>query len=52
MGDGGLRCVELATGRVRWTEARYKHASLLRVDGHFIGLTEDGTLLLLRGGGY
>jgi outer membrane protein assembly factor BamB len=48
MGDGELRCVELATGRVTWSQPRFKHASLLRVDGHFIGLTEDGVLHLLR----
>jgi len=48
MGDGELRCVELSTGKVKWAEPRYKHCSLLRVDGHFVGLTEDGLLLLLR----
>jgi outer membrane protein assembly factor BamB len=43
-----LRCIELATGKVMWSEPRLKRTSLLMVDGHFVCLTEDGTLLLLK----
>ncbi len=43
-----LRCIELATGKVMWRERGLLHTSLLYVDNHFIGLTEDGILLLLN----
>ena len=43
-----LRCVELATGRVRWRQPGLNRASLLLVDGHFVALTEYGTLLLVK----
>jgi outer membrane protein assembly factor BamB len=43
-----LRCVELATGKVQWSEPRLTRTCLLMVDGHFICLGEDGTLRLLR----
>jgi hypothetical protein len=43
-----LRCIELATGKVRWSEPGLTRSSLLYVDGHFICLTEYGDLILLR----
>jgi outer membrane protein assembly factor BamB len=43
-----LRCVELATGKVQWSEPRLGRSSLLMVDGHFICQCEDGTLRLLK----
>jgi outer membrane protein assembly factor BamB len=43
-----LRCVELATGKVRWSQRRLTRTSLLMVDGHFVCLTEYGGLLLLK----
>jgi outer membrane protein assembly factor BamB len=43
-----LRCIELATGKVMWSEPRLYRTSLLMVDGHFICLGEDGTLRLLK----
>ncbi len=43
-----LRCIELSTGKVVWSEPRLARSSLLQVDGHFICLSEDGTLRLLR----
>lgn len=43
-----LRCIELATGKVRWSEPDMTRSSLLYVDGHFVCLTEIGELLLLR----
>ncbi len=43
-----LRCVELATGKVMWSEANLSRSSLLQVDGHFICLSEDGQLRLLK----
>jgi outer membrane protein assembly factor BamB len=46
--EAELRCVELATGKVMWREPRLTRVSLLLVDGHFVCLTEDGTLKLLK----
>ena len=43
-----LRCVDLATGKVNWSEPRLTRTSLLMIDGHFICLGEDGTLRLLK----
>ena len=43
-----LRCIELATGDVMWSEPDLQRSSLLYVDGHFVCLTEEGRLLLLR----
>jgi len=43
-----LRCVEFKTGRVMWSQPDLTRASLLYVDGHFVCLSEDGTLRLLR----
>jgi outer membrane protein assembly factor BamB len=46
--EAELRCVELATGKVRWSQPRLTRASLLYVDGHFVCLGEDGVLRLLK----
>ena len=43
-----LRCIELKTGKVKWSQPRLTRSSLLYVDGHFICLTEYGQLALLR----
>jgi outer membrane protein assembly factor BamB len=43
-----LRCVELATGKVMWSEPNLNRTSLLMVDGHFVCLSEDGPLRLLK----
>jgi outer membrane protein assembly factor BamB len=43
-----LRCIELATGKVMWSEPNLTRTSLLLVDGHFICLEEYGTLRLLK----
>jgi hypothetical protein len=41
-----LRCVEFATGKVRWDKAGLGKGSLLLCDGHLIALGEHGTLVL------
>lgn len=43
-----LRCVELATGKVMWKEDSLPRTSLLYVDGHFVCLSENGTLRLVK----
>jgi outer membrane protein assembly factor BamB len=42
-----LRCIDLASGKVMWSKPGLTRTSLLRVDDHFIALTEEGMLLLL-----
>jgi hypothetical protein len=46
--EATLRCVELATGKVMWSQRGLMLSSLLLVDGHFVCLSEDGMLRLLR----
>jgi outer membrane protein assembly factor BamB len=48
--EAELRCIELATGKIMWSQPDLTRSSLLMVDGHFICLTEDGKLLLLKVG--
>ncbi len=43
-----LRCIEWKTGRVMWSRRGHGLSSLLYVDGHFISLSEDGTLRLVE----
>jgi outer membrane protein assembly factor BamB len=43
-----LRCVELKTGKVRWTREQFGCASLLGADGQLIALTENGELVLIE----
>jgi outer membrane protein assembly factor BamB len=47
-GAAELRCIEWATGQVKWSEPRLTRSSLLLVDGRFVCLSEDGSLRLLR----
>lgn len=46
--DAELRCVELATGEVKWAKRRTYRCTLLLVDGHFISLSEYGDLSLIK----
>jgi len=46
--DADLRCIEMSTGKVRWSSANVRQCSLLGVDGHLVGLGEDGVLYLLK----
>lgn len=43
-----LRCIDLATGKVMWSEPGLGRSSLLYVDGHFVCLTEHGMVLLIK----
>jgi outer membrane protein assembly factor BamB len=43
-----LRCVELKTGRVKWSRDGFGCASLLVADGRLLALTENGDLVLLE----
>jgi outer membrane protein assembly factor BamB len=46
--DAEMRCVELATGDVKWARKRTYRCTYLLVDGHIISLGEDGTLVLIK----
>ena len=46
--DAELRCIELVTGKLVWSQRDLKRTSLLLVDGHFVCLAEDGVLRLLK----
>jgi outer membrane protein assembly factor BamB len=43
-----LRCIEWATGKVKWSTPDLGRSSLLYVDGHFVCLTEAGEVLLIK----
>ena len=43
-----MRCIEWATGKVKWRQPDLTRTSLLMVDGHFVCLGENGRLLLLK----
>lgn len=47
-GSAELRCINLETGEVVWSEPGLQRTSLTYVDGHFVCLTENGRLLLLK----
>jgi outer membrane protein assembly factor BamB len=46
--DGDIRCVELATGEVKWRQRRTKRCNLTLVDDHLIALSEYGQLALIK----
>jgi outer membrane protein assembly factor BamB len=46
--DADLRCVELATGDVKWVKPVRARSTLLMVDGHFVCLSETGYLSLIK----
>jgi len=43
-----LRCIEWKTGRVVWSQPGLKRTSLMYVAGHFVCITEDGVLRLVK----
>jgi outer membrane protein assembly factor BamB len=47
-GAAELRCIEWATGKVKWSEPRLTRSSLLYADGRLVCLSENGELRLLR----
>ena len=47
-GNAELRCIDASDGSVQWSEGELTRSSLLYVDGHFICLSENGVLRLLR----
>lgn len=47
-GNAELRCIELATGKVKWSVPELTRSSLLYLDGHFLCQCEDGRVLVFR----
>ena len=47
VGEAQLRCVDVKTGKVRWSQERFGCAALILADGHLIALTEPGDLVLV-----
>lgn len=45
---GRLRCVELKTGKVRWSKDRFGCATLVLAEGRLILLAENGDLVLVE----
>jgi outer membrane protein assembly factor BamB len=46
--EAKLRCVELKTGKVRWTRESIGCGSMVLADGHLIVLDENGDLVLVK----
>jgi outer membrane protein assembly factor BamB len=46
--EAELRCLELRTGKVMWSQPSLGRSSLLYADGHFVVLGEGGDLFLIR----
>jgi outer membrane protein assembly factor BamB len=47
-GNAELRAVEWATGKVAWSQGGLGRATLLYVAGHFVVLTERGSLIVIE----
>ncbi len=46
--EADLRCVELATGEVKWRERRTTRCMLTKIDGYFLSFSEAGELRLFK----
>jgi outer membrane protein assembly factor BamB len=46
--EGELRCVDAATGDVKWKERRTTRCTLLKIDGHLLSLGENGEVRLVK----
>lgn len=48
-GDGPLKCVELATGKIKWEKEGFGAGNVILVDGNVLALTDFGELVLVAG---
>lgn len=46
--EGDIRCVEWATGAVKWKRTKTTRTTFTKIDGHILALGEDGTLTLFK----
>jgi outer membrane protein assembly factor BamB len=47
-GAAQLRCIDLASGKVLWSQPRFGCASMILVQGHLLALAESGELVLVE----
>ncbi|MBI4325392.1 MAG: PQQ-like beta-propeller repeat protein, partial [Chloroflexi bacterium] len=45
---GPMKCVEMATGNVKWSQPGFGHGNVVQVDGHLLALTGYGVLVLIQ----
>lgn len=45
-GSGPLTCVELATGKIKWSEEGFDPGNCIIADDHILALTDDGQVVL------
>jgi len=48
-GDGPLKCVELATGKIKWEKEGFGAGNVIRVGDNILALTDYGKLVLVAG---
>lgn len=46
--EADLRCVDLATGEVKWVERNTTRVTLTKIDGHLLSFGEGGELRLIK----
>tara|TARA_Y100000588_G_scaffold60676_2_gene59737 strand:+ start:26747 stop:28012 length:1266 start_codon:yes stop_codon:yes gene_type:complete len=47
-GDGPLKCVELATGKIKWEQEGFGAGNVILVDGNVLALTDFGEVVLAK----
>src|SRR3989454_4147486 len=47
-GTAPLKCVELATGNVRWSQPGFGQGNVILVGGQILALTDDGRLVVVK----
>jgi len=47
-GAGPLKCVELATGQVKWSQPGFGAGNVILVGGQVLALTDDGQLVVIE----
>ena len=47
-GDGPLKCVELATGEVKWSHQGFGPGGVILVDNHLIATSDTGEVVLSK----
>ena len=48
-GDGPLKCVEIATGKIKWEQEGFGAGNVVRVGDNILALTDFGSLILVSG---
>ncbi len=47
-GSGPVKCIEIATGKEKWSQAGFGAGNMILVDGHLLALGDAGQLVLLK----